>query len=52
MRIFLCFITFILQKIERMSANSREEELTTSVDLKFTMEAMTKQFECFGNLFQ
>ena len=35
-----------------MSSYSREDESTTSVDLKFTMEAMTKQFECFGNLFQ
>ena len=34
-----------------MSSNSREES-TTSVDLKFTMETMTKQLERFGNLFQ
>ena len=35
-----------------MSSNSREEESAPSIDLKFTMEAMMKQFECFGNLFQ
>ena len=35
-----------------MSSNSREEEPSPSTDLKFTMEAMMKQFECFGNLFQ
>ena len=35
-----------------MSSNSREEESSPSVDLKFTMEAMMKQFEYFGNLVQ
>ena len=35
-----------------MSSNNREEESTPSIDLKFTMEAMMKQFDHFGNLFQ
>ena len=35
-----------------MSSHSREDESATSTDLKFTIEAMTKQFECFGNLLQ
>ena len=35
-----------------MSSNSREEESSPFVDLKFAMEATMKQFERFGNLFQ
>ena len=35
-----------------MSSHSREDESATYTNLKFTMEAMTKQFERFGNLSQ
>ena len=35
-----------------MSSHNREEESTTSADLKFTMEAMIKQFERCDKLFQ
>ena len=35
-----------------MSSNTREEESTPFIDLTFTMEAMIKQFEHFGNLFK
>ena len=44
-------MTFMLHnKIERMSCNSREDKSAT--DLKFTIEAMMKQFEHFDKLFQ
>ena len=43
---------YFVETIERMSSHSREDESTTSTNLKFTMKVMTKQFECFGNLFQ
>ena len=35
-----------------MSSNSREQKSAPSIDLKFTIEAMMKQFEHFGNLFR
>ena len=35
-----------------MSSHSREDDSAITADLKFTMEAMTKQFKRFGNLFQ